>query len=184
MTGTQLEDLTLAFPLAGQVVELASRSPVMTLASAESCTGGLLAAALTAVVGSSKVFRGGVVAYENSIKAESLGVSARLLETHGAVSREVAAAMAVGVRTRFGSGLGVATTGVAGPGSSAAKPPGLIYVALAGSAGVEVRRLDRDLGRHLNRVGAVEAALEMLAAGLRLVPRPHQRLPKDVPLEG
>ncbi len=74
--------------------------------------------------------------------------------------------MALGIRARFGASLGIATTGVAGPGSSESKPAGLIYVALAGPDGVVVRQLDRDLGRHLNRVAAVEVALEMAVGAL------------------
>lgn len=166
MSPSPLEDLARAFPQAAQVLELAGRSPLRTVATAESCTGGLLAAAITSVAGSSKTFLGGVIAYDDSIKVEALGVPVQLLEAHGAVSSEVAAAMASGVRTRFGSTFGVATTGVAGPGSSGAKPAGLIFVAVAGPAGTEVRQLDRDLGRHLNRVGAVNSALELLAEEL------------------
>ncbi|MGP8248348.1 MAG: CinA family protein [Candidatus Dormibacteria bacterium] len=167
MTDTQLHDLAAAFPLARRVLELAGRVPARTLATAESCTGGLLSAAITSVAGSSLVFLGGVVAYANRAKVESLAVPASLIEAHGAVSPEVAEAMALGVRSRFGASFGVATTGVAGPGSSECKPAGLVYVALAGPAGLEVRQLDRDLGRHLNRVAAVELALEMVVAALR-----------------
>jgi PncC family amidohydrolase len=165
VTHNQLNDLAAAFPLANQLLELAIRAPEQTLATAESCTGGLLAAAITSVAGSSQIFVGGVVAYDHRVKLESLAVPASLLELHGAVSAEVAEAMAVGVRSRFSASFGVATTGVAGPGSES-KPAGLIYVALAGPDGVEVRRLDRDLGRHLNRVAAVELALEMVVAAL------------------
>jgi PncC family amidohydrolase len=166
VTETQLNDLAEEFPLATQVLELARRLPLRTLATAESCTGGLLAAALTSVAGSSRIFLGGMVAYANQVKVDWLGVPDRLLEAHGAVSQEVAEAMALGVRARFGASLGIATTGVAGPGSSESKPAGLTYVALAGSDGVKVRQLDRDLGRHLNRVAAVEVALEMIVAAL------------------
>lgn len=166
MSDTQLNDLAGAFPLARQVLELASRAPVRTLATAESCTAGLLAAAITSVAGSSRIFLGGVVAYANSVKIGWLAVPEPVLEAHGAVSQEVAEAMALGVRARFGASLGIATTGVAGPGSSESKPAGRIYVALAGPDGVEVRQLDRDLGRHLNRVAAVEVALEMALGAL------------------
>jgi len=167
VTDSQLNDLAPAFPLAQRVLELAAGVQPRTVASAESCTGGLLAAAITSVAGSSQIFLGGIVAYANQVKVESLAVPGSLLEAHGAVSPEVAEAMALGIRSRFGASLGVATTGVAGPGSSESKPAGLIYVALAGRDGVEVRRLDRDLGRHLNRVAAVEVALEMMVAALR-----------------
>jgi nicotinamide-nucleotide amidase len=167
LTDNQLNDLAAAFPLARQLLELASRVPVRTLATAESCTGGLLSAAITSVAGSSQIFLGGVVAYANRVKVEALAVPASLVDAHGAVSREVAEAMALGVRSRFGATFGLSTTGVAGPGSSESKPAGLIYVALAGQDRVEVRQLDRDLGRHLNRVAAVEVALEMVVAALR-----------------
>lgn len=167
VTDTELNDLAGAFPLARQVLGLASRAPVRTLATAESCTAGLLAAAITSVAGSSLIFLGGVVAYANSVKVDWLAVPEPVLEAHGAVSQAVAEAMALGVRSRFGASLGIATTGVAGPGSSESKPAGLIYVALAGPGGIEVRQLDRDLGRHLNRVAAVEVALEMTVAALR-----------------
>jgi PncC family amidohydrolase len=161
-----LTDLEVAFPLAAQVVEAASGPPPRTIASAESCTGGLLAAALTAVPGSSAVFLGGVVSYANAAKARDLAVPESLLREHGAVSCEVAEAMARGIRDRFGTTFGVSTTGVAGPGSSEAKPAGLVYVAVAGPAGVSWRQLSGDLGRHQNRVAAVEVALELLLGQL------------------
>lgn len=167
MTDTQLSDLAGTFPLARQLLERASRLPLRSLAIAESCTGGLLAAAITSVPGSSLIFLGGVVAYANRVKVDWLGVPASLLEAHGAVSPEVAEAMALAVRARFGASLGIATTGVAGPGSSDSKPAGLIYVALAWPDGVELRQLNRDLGRRLNRVAAVEVALEMTVAALQ-----------------
>ena len=101
----------------------------LTLATAESCTGGLVAARLTSVAGSSDVFRGAVVAYANDVKAGELGVPEELLERHGAVSAEVAAAMASGVRARLGADVGVAATGIAGPGGgSDEKPVGLVYL--------------------------------------------------------
>jgi nicotinamide-nucleotide amidase len=166
VTDPDLMDLALAFPQAAQVVELAGRSPARTLATAESCTGGLLAAVLTAVAGSSRSFLGGLVTYANSLKIEALGVPVQLLLAHGAVSQEVAEAMALGVRERFHSTFGLSTTGVAGPGSSDSKPAGLIYVAVAGPDGTAVRRLDRDRGRHLNRVSAVTTALDLVLAAL------------------
>ncbi|MGH7692784.1 MAG: CinA family protein [Candidatus Dormibacteria bacterium] len=162
MSASDLSDLALAFPDLERVAQLARRDPVRTLATAESCTGGLLAAALTALPGSSTFMRGGVVAYANQLKWELLGVPEGQLSRHGAVSSEVAQAMALGVRSRLGSNLGVATTGVAGPGASEAKPAGLVYVALAHGGGVLVRRLDQDLGRHRNRVNAVRVALELV----------------------
>lgn len=155
-------DLALVFPQARAVLERASGFPPRTVATAESCTGGLLAAALTAVPGSSRYFLGGVIAYANAIKTEGLGVAPSLIRSHGAVSSEVAEAMAARVRDQYGSSFGVSTTGVAGPGASDFKPAGLIYVAVAGLASTEVVRLDQDRGRHLNRMGAVSAALDLL----------------------
>ncbi len=105
-----------------------------TIAVAESLTGGLVAAALTAVPGASAVVRGGVVAYATDLKAELLGVPADLLERYGAVHPEVAAAMAAGVRDRLRAGYGLATTGVAGPDPAEGKPVGTVYIAVAGLA--------------------------------------------------
>jgi len=104
----------------------------LTLSVAESCTGGLICKKLTDATGSSSYLLGGVVAYANSMKSEYLGVSAKLIDTLGAVSREVAEAMAVGMRERCGSDIGLAVTGIAGPdGGTEEKPVGTIYVAIA-----------------------------------------------------
>ena len=101
----------------------------LTLATAESCTGGLVAARLTAVPGSSDVFVGGIVSYANEVKTAELGVPAALIEEHGAVSAEVAEAMARGARERLGVDVAVAVTGVAGPGGGTEeKPVGLVYL--------------------------------------------------------
>ena len=100
----------------------------LTLATAESCTGGLIAARLTAVSGASDVLRVGIVSYANEAKIEHLGVPAELIERHGAVSAEVAEAMARGARERLGVDVAVSVTGVAGPGGgSVEKPVGLVY---------------------------------------------------------
>ncbi|MBV9027441.1 MAG: competence/damage-inducible protein A [Candidatus Eremiobacteraeota bacterium] len=108
----------------------------LTLAVAESCTGGRIAAALTSVPGASKTFLGAVVAYDDAVKREQLGITPAMLDAHGAVSAEVAAAMARGVRTRLNAGMGLATTGIAGPsGGTHAKPVGLIWLALDDAAG-------------------------------------------------
>ncbi len=110
------------------VLELC-RARELTLATAESCTGGLVAARLTSVPGSSDVFLGAVVAYANDVKEAELGVSEELLQAHGAVSAETAAAMAAGVRERLGADVGIAVTGIAGPGGgSEEKPVGLVYM--------------------------------------------------------
>ncbi|MBD0707762.1 MULTISPECIES: CinA family protein [unclassified Streptomyces] len=106
-----------------------------TLAVAESLTGGLVAAALTAVPGASAVFRGSVTAYATTLKHELLGVDADLLAARGAVDPEVASQMATGVRDRLGADWGISTTGVAGPDPQDGQPVGTVYVAVAGPAG-------------------------------------------------
>jgi len=112
------------------------RAPGLTLGAAESCTGGLVAARLTSVPGSSDVFRGAVVAYANEVKQSALGVPAEVLERHGAVSAETAAAMASGARSRLGVDVAVSVTGVAGPGGGTPeKPVGLVYVHAHGPDG-------------------------------------------------
>lgn len=145
--------------LARRVIdELGERG--FTLAVAESCTGGQLSAALTAVPGASRVFLGGVVAYGNQAKQDLLGVDWRTLEEYGAVSEETAAEMARGARERFGSDFAIATTGVAGPGGgSELKPVGLVYLAWAGAGTVRVERklLEGDRGSVQRQ--AVEQAL-------------------------
>ncbi len=110
-----------------------------TLAVAESCTGGLVAERVTSVSGSSRYFLGGAVVYSNNLKTEFAGVPAEMIERHGAVSREVAAALAEGIRYRCESTLGIGVTGVAGPnGGTTEKPVGLVFHAVASSTGTEV----------------------------------------------
>ncbi|MHB1161159.1 MAG: CinA family protein [Chloroflexota bacterium] len=135
----------------------------LTLATAESCTGGGIADAITDVAGSSDYFLGGVVAYANRVKEQLLGVGADLLATQGAVSEPVALQMAEGVRRLLGADLGVGITGIAGPGGgSAEKPVGLVYIAVAGPEGQEVRRYLRSCDRVGNKRRSVRAALELL----------------------
>lgn len=136
----------------------------LTLALAESCTGGLIAARLTDVAGASNVLLGGVVAYANTAKVAQLGVDAALLERHGAVSEPVALAMAQGAAARFGSAVGLATTGVAGPGGGTdAKPVGTVCFGLwvAGTGSAHTLRIP-DYGREFVRQRAVLEALAML----------------------
>ncbi len=138
-----------------------------TLALAESCTGGLLSARLTDVAGASAFLDRSLVTYSNRAKVEELGVDAGLVQRKGAVSEEVAAAMAEGARRVAGSDIGVAITGIAGPdGGTPEKPVGLVYVALEGAAGTRVRRAVFPGGRERVRYQATQVALEMLRRGL------------------
>ena len=135
----------------------------LTVATAESCTGGLIAKLITDVAGSSGYFRGGVVSYSNDAKRELLGVPEEQLVAHGAVSAQVARAMAVGVLHRTTADIAVAVTGISGPGGgSAAKPVGLTYVAVAGKDGAEVRRFLWSGDRAANREATARAAIELL----------------------
>jgi nicotinamide-nucleotide amidase len=135
----------------------------LSLATAESCTGGMVAQRLTSVPGASDVFLGGVVAYADSIKEAELGVPADVLGRHGAVSAETAAAMAQGARGRLGADLAVAVTGVAGPGGGTpAKPVGLVYVHVAGPDGEHARELRAHGDREDIRRRATVTALHLL----------------------
>jgi PncC family amidohydrolase len=140
----------------------------MTLAVAEGDTGGLLLQLLTAVPGSSAIVLGGVVAYADSLKRDVLGVSADLIREHGAVSGEVAEAMAVGIRRLAGSDVGVATTGIAGPGGATlTKPVGLAYIAAVDGSRCLVREHrwhgDRTSNRQSSARAAIKLALEFVA---------------------
>jgi PncC family amidohydrolase len=135
----------------------------MTLAVAESCTGGLVSDALTDVPGSSGYFLGAIVSYADEVKERQLGVSAEVIAAHGAVSAQVARAMAEGARTQFGSGIAAAVTGIAGPdGGTEAKPVGLTYVAVADDQGVDVRRFVWTGDRGENKRASAEAVLQLL----------------------
>ena len=132
------------------------------IATAESCTGGMVAAALTDVPGSSDVFDRGFVTYSYPAKVAMLGVPQLLLTGHGAVSEPVARAMAEGALAASDAELAVAVTGVAGPGASEAKPEGLVWFATATAAGVRSERRDFGaLGRHAVRLRSVETALDL-----------------------
>jgi nicotinamide-nucleotide amidase len=146
-----------------QVVGLKLAVGGYTLGVAESCTGGLVAQRLTDIPGSSKYFLHGVVAYSNAAKIKSLSVEPELLQKHGAVSAEVAEAMAKGVRELAGSDFGISITGIAGPdGGSEEKPVGLVYIALADEAHTEHRRLMLPGDRQLVRWRASQAVLDLL----------------------
>jgi PncC family amidohydrolase len=161
--------LAQAFPEAASLGQLLSEAG-MTIAVAESCSGGLLGAALTAIPGSSTYVRGGIIAYADDVKADQLGVGRHLLATHGAVSAEVATAMAAGARQRFDATIGVGITGVAGPAASEGKPAGLVFVAVTMPGSSRVIRLDEDRGREANRAHAVHAALALVAGALETAP--------------
>ena len=134
-----------------------------TLAVAESCTGGLVAERITSVAGSSRYFLGGAVVYSNALKTELAGVPAEMIERHGAVSREVAGALAEGIRYRCESTLGVGVTGVAGPGGGTAeKPVGLVYHAVASDRGTEVIQRNYPGDRKHIRRFASTMALDMV----------------------
>lgn len=150
--------------LAREVLSVA-RSKRLTIATAESCTGGLVAGCLTEIPGSSDVVDRGYVTYSNAAKEALLGVPAGLLAAHGAVSEPVAMTMAEGALARSGAGLAVAVTGIAGPGGgSEAKPVGLVWFAVA-RTGAPTRALEMrfgDIGRSAVRTAAVETALGLL----------------------
>ncbi|MBF8305112.1 MAG: competence/damage-inducible protein cinA [Acidobacteria bacterium] len=144
-----------------------------TLAVAESCTGGLLAQRITSVPGSSEYFVGGVVCYSNSWKADWLAVSPADIETHGAVSSAVACALAEGIRRKSAATLGVGITGIAGPsGATAAKPVGLVYIALAAPEGTQVREHRYMGGREIIRWQASQTALDMIRRWLAAARKP------------
>lgn len=145
----------------------AARARGVRIATAESCTGGLLAAALTALPGSSRVFERGFVTYSNEAKIEMLGVGRATLEAHGAVSEAVAAEMAAGALSRSRAQLAVAVTGIAGPGGSEHKPEGRVCFGIATPDGLRTETVEfGPLGRDRVRAASVERALALLAAAL------------------
>lgn len=159
------------------LVELARRLQArcvalgVTVATAESCTGGLVGHLITEVPGSSAYFRGAVVAYGDEVKAAILRVPGPMLAAHGAVSAQVAVAMAAGAREVLGADLAVSITGIAGPdGGSAAKPVGLTYVGVAGAAGTEVRRAQWAGDRAANKLESARLALELLLGAAESLP--------------
>lgn len=135
----------------------------LTIATAESCTGGLVSHRITSIAGSSAYFVGGVVAYSNELKQALLGVPASMLQDHGAVSRECALAMARGARQRTGASIAVSTTGIAGPsGATPTKPVGLVFIACVTpwSEDCEEHRWSGDRARNIHM--AADAALALL----------------------
>jgi len=149
---------------AGRIVaDFAARN--LTIATAESCTAGLIAGAITEIAGSSSVFDRGFVTYSNRAKKEMIGVSAETLKAHGAVSRPTALEMAEGALQNAGTEISVAVTGIAGPGGgSAEKPVGLVHLSAARKGRDTLHREMRygDIGRSAIRLATVRTALEML----------------------
>jgi nicotinamide-nucleotide amidase len=151
----------LSFDAAVQALAQALRARGWRLATAESCTGGLIAAACTALAGSSDWFERGLVTYSNAAKTELLGVDAALIAQHGAVSNEVARAMVQGVLARAPVQLALAVTGIAGPGGAVpGKPVGTVWLAWGTAAGVQAERLQLGGDRAAVRGGTVQAALQ------------------------
>lgn len=149
------------------VAKLAARMDTLgyRLAVAESCTGGLLAAAITDLVGVSSFFLGGVVTYADEVKQELLGVPREILSQHGAVSEPTARAMAAGVRQRLGSDVGIGITGIAGPGGATpSKPVGLVYIAVATPRQTVCRKDVWPGDRGAVRDASVRAALRLTLA--------------------
>jgi nicotinamide-nucleotide amidase len=150
-----------------QIVSYLLQMRDMTLAVAESCTGGLLAERITSIGGSSRYFLGGAVVYSNELKTQFANVPKALIDRHGAVSREVAAAMAEGIRKRCLSSYGAGITGVAGPsGGTEQKPVGLVYIALAGDEGTQVVERNFPGDRERIRQFSSLQALEMIRRAL------------------
>ncbi|WP_294926254.1 CinA family protein [uncultured Paracoccus sp.] len=152
---------------AAEILDLARARGVM-IATAESCTGGMVAAALTEIAGSSDVFDRGFVTYSNAAKMQMLGVQAQTLADHGAVSEETAAQMAAGARTNSQAGIAVSVTGIAGPGGgSAEKPVGRVCFGLSTEKATRTETVDfGDIGRQQVREATLRHALAMLRAAL------------------
>lgn len=164
-------------PLAALIGVLKGRGA--TLASAESLTGGRVAARLTSVPGVSAVYAGGVVSYQNAVKVDVLGVPAEVVANHGVVSAACARAMAEGVRRLLGTTYGVSTTGVAGPDRQEGKPVGTVYVAVAGPGGVQVETLALEGDREAIQHASVEAVLSVLGAMIGTTDQTSARLPPE-----
>jgi nicotinamide-nucleotide amidase len=165
MPGSDPQQQPVASPAAGVVHALAERGE--TLAVVESLSGGLLSSTIVEVAGASRVYRGGLVVYATELKSSLADVPADLLAERGPVDPDVAVALAEGGRKRCGADWCLATTGVAGPEPQGGKPVGMVFVAVAGPPGAEVRELDLNGGRHAVRLGAVTAALRLLIEHLQ-----------------
>lgn len=134
-----------------------------TIATAESCTGGLIGNRITEVPGSSNVYKGSIVAYSNSVKINNLGIDKNNLEKYGAVSREIAGEMARQVRKTFNSKIGVSTTGIAGPGGGTKeKPIGLVYVALSSKEDLVIKKYNFHSNRNKNKIRSSQAVLKII----------------------
>lgn len=152
--------------LAAQILRAAKARSLM-ISTAESCTGGLVAAALTDLPGSSAMFDRGVVAYTNQAKQDMLGVQAATLAAHGAVSEEVAYEMAQGARLRSAASIAVSVTGIAGPGGSEHKPEGRVCFGCATTDGITTQTVEFGaLGRDNVRIAARDHALALILAAL------------------
>jgi PncC family amidohydrolase len=148
---------------AAQAVIDLSRERGWTLATAESCTGGLVGAALTAFAGASDAYVGGIVAYSNEVKRSQLGVEDETLRQCGSVSAETAVSMAAGARRALDADVGVSVTGIAGPGGGTAeKPVGLVFITVQTPDHESTERLQFDGDRHAIRTGATHRALLLL----------------------
>lgn len=153
------------------------REKALFVATAESLTGGMLSAAITSTPGSSDVYLGGVIAYQNQVKEQLLGVSGSLISNQGAVDPEVVAQMAAGVRSKFAKAngknpdqvIGIATTGVAGPGPAEGKPAGTVFISVSSVAGESVYAHEFSGDRHQIREQSVEAALAALREQLQVI---------------
>lgn len=139
----------------------------LTLALAESCTGGLVSSLITDIAGSSDYFLGSVIAYSNSVKVAELGVKASTLKKYGAVSKETAREMALGARRRLGGDISAAITGIAGPGGGTKeKPVGLVFIAVSRGRTTEARRFVFKGARKSIKRQSAQAALSMIAKAL------------------
>jgi len=152
--------------VAAQIIEMAVKRGLL-VATAESCTGGMISAALTDVPGASAVLDRGFVTYTNAAKIEMLGVNAATLEAYGAVSEQVAAEMAIGALGHSDAHRSIAVTGIAGPGGSDFKPEGRVCFGVASGEGVQTETIDFGaLGRASVRRAATDHALELLLKSL------------------